>query len=47
MKTYLLRDINDELWEKFKATITKDKKIRDILIEMIKKRVEEYDSNKC
>lgn len=39
MVKYLL-DIDDELWEEFKKTITRDKSINKVIVEMIEKRVE-------
>jgi len=33
--------VEDELWEKFKQTITKDKTINEAIIELIRKRVYE------
>ena len=32
-------DVDGELWEKFKQTITKDKTINNVIIEMIVRRV--------
>ena len=34
-------NVPDELWEKFKKTVTKDKTINDAIVELIQKRVEE------
>lgn len=31
--------VGDELWEKFKRTVTKDKTINDAIVEMIEQRV--------
>jgi len=33
--------VDNELWEKFKRTITKDKTINDAVVKMIEQRVEE------
>jgi len=40
MTSYLIENIPNNLWEKFKAKLTKDKTINEHLIEMIKKEVE-------
>jgi hypothetical protein len=32
--------VEDELWEKFKRTITKDKTINEAVVELIRKKVE-------
>ena len=34
--------VEDELWKKFKRTITKDKTINQAIVELIKQRVEEH-----
>jgi len=39
MVSYLIENVSEELWEKFKATLTKDKTINEAFIEMIDKRV--------
>ena len=33
--------VDGELWEKFKGTVTRDKTINDVIVEMIDKRVRE------
>jgi hypothetical protein len=33
--------VEDELWEKFKQTVTKDRTINEAIVEMIRRRVEE------
>jgi len=42
MTKYTIK-VDDELWEKFKQTITKDKTINDVIVELIKQRVERKD----
>lgn len=39
MVSYLIEDVPEELWEKFKGTITKDKTLNEAFLEMIDKRV--------
>jgi len=36
--------VEDELWEKFKQTVTKDRTINEAIVEMIRRRVEESNS---
>lgn len=43
MTKKLILDIED-LWEKFKATVTKDKKLNDAVVELIGKSV--YDNKR-
>jgi hypothetical protein len=38
--------VEDELWEKFKQTVTKDRTINEAIVEMIRRRVEESDQKK-
>jgi len=33
--------VDDDLWKKFKRTVTKDKTINEAIVEMIRERVEE------
>jgi len=33
--------VDDELWKKFKKTITKDKTINEAIVELIKQKVEQ------
>jgi hypothetical protein len=42
VKTYVL-EVDEELWERFKMTVPKTKKINDILIEMIEERVKAFE----
>jgi metal-responsive CopG/Arc/MetJ family transcriptional regulator len=37
--------VDDELWKKFKRTVTKDKTINQAIVEMIRRRVNETDHN--
>jgi predicted CopG family antitoxin len=34
--------IDDELWEKFKQTVTKDKTINEAIVELIRQKVESH-----
>jgi len=34
--------VEDELWEKFKKTITKDKTINEVIVELIRQRVKKH-----
>ena len=43
MTKYMLT-VEDELWKRFKQTITKDKTINQAIVELIKQRVEERGS---
>lgn len=43
--TFLLK-CPEDLWNQFKATITLDRTINDVLVEMIKERVEKYRSER-
>jgi len=36
--------VDDELWRKFKKTITKDKTINDVVVELIRQRVEKHNA---
>jgi predicted CopG family antitoxin len=36
--------VEDEVWEKFKRTVTKDKTINEAIVEMIKKRIDEAET---
>jgi len=40
MMTKYTLAVDDELWEKFKRTVTKDKTINDAIVELIKQKVE-------
>jgi len=42
MAKYLLT-IDDDLWKKFKQTITRDRTINDVITEMIEEKVESYE----
>ena len=38
--------VEDELWEKFKQTVTKDRTINEAIIEMIRQRVERVEAGR-
>lgn len=40
MPKKIILDIEDELWERFKKTVTKDKTLNQAIVELIKKEVE-------
>jgi len=46
MTKKLILDINDGLWEKFKAKVPKSKTLNEAVVELIKKEVEQNEGSK-
>jgi ribosomal protein S17E len=44
MMTKYVIDVEDELWEKFKQTVTRDRTINKAIVEMITRRVDEVEA---
>jgi hypothetical protein len=37
-------NVDDDLWEKFKRTVTKDKTLNQVIVELIRERVEKWST---
>jgi predicted CopG family antitoxin len=44
MTKYTIK-VSDDLWEKFKRTVTKDKTLNQVIVELIRKRVEKWSTS--
>jgi hypothetical protein len=38
-------NVDDDLWEKFKRTVTKDKTLNQVIVELISERVEKWSTS--